>query len=120
MTIPFRRALNEIYLTAYTPSVAASPVAASVVVPAKGRLKRTYAVSGGVTTGTCSIAVKINGGAETGTPLAIPAGSGGVSAFDNTKFGVGNVNEGDVISFTPSGGTGASIPAFFIAVIAKD
>jgi hypothetical protein len=120
MTIPFRRALNEYELCCQTASIGTTPVAASVVVPAKGRLKRTYAVTGGVTTGTTSIAVKINGGAETGTPLAVPAGSGGVSASDNTKFGVGAVNEGDVITFTPSGGTGASIPGFFVAVIQRD
>ena len=62
----------------------------------------------------------INGGADIGTgALTITAGSAGSSVSD-APANAGNsaaVNEGDVINFTPSGASGAGIPANFHAVI---
>jgi hypothetical protein len=119
MALPVNQPFNEWTVTAKTASVGTTPVAAWCVAPVKGRIVRTYAVlEGTITTAPAAIAVAINGGANIGA-LSIPigvAGSGAGDAPPNTA-GSAAVNDGDFISFTPSGATGANIPATFHAVI---
>jgi hypothetical protein len=106
-------------VTAKTASVGTTPAAAWCVAPVKGRIVRTYAVlEGTITTAPAAIAVAINGGANIGA-LSIPIGVAGSGASDTPPNTAGNaaVNDGDFISFTPSGATGAGIPATFHAVI---
>jgi hypothetical protein len=120
MTLPNVRPFNEWVVSCKTASVGASPAAAYCVAPVKGHVVRTYAVLEGTITGTAAIVVGINGGADIGTgALTITAGSAGSSVSD-APANAGNsaaVNEGDVIAFTPSGASGAGIPANFHAVI---
>jgi hypothetical protein len=119
---------NEYYLTEGTTSIATSPVAAQVAVPAAGYVARCYANSTGTTTGTITVTVKVNGGADIcGGALQIAAGAGNTNVAGVTLNLVGAgttsgvfVNEGDVITFTPSGGTGASIGGAFTVAIRKD
>lgn len=115
--VPF----TDVFLAEGTTSIATSPVAAVMVAPCAGILRKVYAASNGTTTGTIAVAVAINGGSDiTGGALTIAAGAGGNNpGLDLPKVGasVNNVNEGDIISFTPSGGTGASIAGAFAAVI---
>jgi hypothetical protein len=120
MTLPVNEPNNERVVTAKTASVASSPVAAYCVAPVKGRIARTYAVIEGAIIGTAAIAVAINGGASFGA-LAVAAGGAGTAGSDAPPDtgGQAEVQEGDVISFMPSGATGASIPATFHAVIRK-
>jgi hypothetical protein len=47
----------------------------------------------------------------------IPVSPTGASDAPSNTGGNAQVNEGDFIAFTPSGATGASIPATFHAVI---
>jgi hypothetical protein len=119
MTLPVNQPFNEWTVTAKTASVGTTPVAAWCVAPIKGRIVRTYAVlEGTITTAPAAIAVAINGGANIGA-LSVPigvAGSGAADAPPNTA-GSAAVNDGDFISFTPAGATGANIPATFHAVI---
>jgi hypothetical protein len=120
MSLPNPYPFNELVVTAKTASVATSPAAAYCVAPARGLVVRTYAVIEGTITGTAAIAVGINGGADIGTgALSIAAGNAGSPASDTPANAnqSARVNEGDVISFTPSGAGGASIPATFQAVI---
>jgi hypothetical protein len=120
MSLPNVRPVNEWTIDTYCSSIGATPAPVSVVAPVKGRITRTLAVSNGTTTGTIAIAVGINAGADIGAgSLSIAAGAGGVAAEDFPANTGGNaqVNEGDVITFTPSGGGGASIPGWFCAVI---
>ncbi|WP_156436082.1 hypothetical protein [Bradyrhizobium pachyrhizi] len=110
------------FLAESTTSIATTPVPSVFVAPCAGILRKVYAAAGGTTTGTTAVAVSVNGGADvTGGGLTIAAGTGARigSSFDLAKVGVNvvRVNEGDVITFTPSGGTGASIPGAFAAVI---
>lgn len=121
MPLPNIRPFNEVVVTAKTASVGTTPLAGWCVAPIKGHILRTYAVLEGTITGTAAIAVGINGGADIGTgTLSIAAGAAGTGASDS-GLGCGSatnaVNEGDFISFTPSGATGASIPCTFHAVI---
>ena len=120
MPLPNVRPYNEWVVSCKTASVGTTPAAAWCVAPVKGRVVRTFAVLEGTITGSAAIAVGINGGADIGTgALSIAAGGAGTGAIDspNNTGANAQVNEGDFISFTPSGATGASIPATFHAVI---
>jgi hypothetical protein len=120
MALPNVRPVNEWTVTAKTASVGTTPAAAWCVAPVKGKIVRTYAVLEGTITGTAAIAVAINGGADIGTgALSIAAGAAGTGASDApaNANNAAAVNEGDFISFTPAGATGANIPATFHAVI---
>jgi hypothetical protein len=120
MTLPNIRPVNEWTVTCKTASVGTTPAAAWCVAPVKGKIVRTYAVLEGTITGTAAIAVGINGGADIGTgALSVAAGPAGTGASDApaNAAGAAAVNEGDFISFTPAGATGANVPATFHAVI---
>jgi hypothetical protein len=120
MTLPNVRPVNEWTVTCKTASVGSTPATAWCVAPVKGRIVRTYAVLEGTIAGTAAIAVGINGGPDIGTgALSIAAGGAGTGASDAPANPAGSaaVNEGDFISFTPSGATGSNIPATFHAVV---
>jgi hypothetical protein len=122
MPLSKKLTIKDIVLSESTTSAATTPLASQAVAPIAGVIVKVGAAVGGTTTGTTTVAVAINGGADVaGGLLAIPAGAGarqGVTV-DLAKNGAGAavVQEGDLISFTPSGGTGASIPGAFVAVI---
>jgi hypothetical protein len=113
----------EVALTEGTTSIATAPVAAQVTVPVAGMVQRLYATASGTTTGTITVAVAVNGGSDiTSGGLTIAAGTGsrGNLPFEFAAIGstIGpSVSEGDVLTFTPSGGTGASIGGAFTAII---
>jgi hypothetical protein len=122
MPLSKKLTFKDIVLSESTTSLATTPVATQAVAPVTGIIVKVAAAPGGTTTGTTTVAVAINGGADiAGGLLAIPAGASarqGVTV-ELAKNGAGAavVQEGDLISFTPSGGTGASIPGAFVAVI---
>lgn len=114
--------LSDVYLSSGTASIATTPVAATVISPVNGMLGAVLAGAGGTTTGTIAVSVTINGGSDvTGGVLTIAAGTGARNnaSLALTKVGANviPVSEGDVITFTPSGGTGSSIPGAFTAII---
>lgn len=128
MTLPVNYPLDEVYLSEGTTSIGATPVAAQVVAPCNGYVARCYAAAAGTTTGTITVAVAVNGGSDIcNSTLTIAAGS---NARNNPGvvlplMGAGStsgvtVNEGDVVTFTPSGGGGSSIGGAFCLVIRKD
>jgi hypothetical protein len=117
------RPLNEAPLAASTSSIATTPVAGVTVATESGYVQRVMAAAGGTTTGTIAVAVSINGGSDiTGGGLTVAAGTGARagSVMEFAMVGASSgvfVNEGDFISFTPSGGTGATIPGAFALVV---
>jgi hypothetical protein len=119
------RPTNDICLVESTTSIATSPVAATMIAPVSGYIERVMAAAGGTTTGTITVSVTINNGSDiTNSGLTIAAGSNARagSVLELALVGAGStsgvyVNEGDCITFTPSGGTGASIPGAFGCVI---
>ena len=123
MSLPVPRpSLKEAALVESTTSIATTPVVAAMIAPQAGLIERVMAAAGGTTTGTTTVAVSVNGGGDiaNGT-LTIAAGTG-ARAGTVVELGVAGsgpvaVNEGDIITFTPSGGTGASIPGAFGLVI---
>lgn len=113
---------KDIVLAESTTSIATTPVVVVAVAPCSGILVKVAAAAGGTTTGTTTVAVAINGGSDVaGGLLTVAAGTGARAGttVELAKNGVNapTVNEGDLISFTPSGGTGASIPGAFVAVV---
>jgi len=120
MTLPTPRPFRDEALCESTTSIATTPVAASAIVPRAGIVERVMAAAGGTTTGTIAVAVAINGGGDiTGGNLAIAAGTGArpASIYELGVLDGVAVNEGDLITFTPSGGAGAGIPGAFAAII---
>lgn len=119
------RPLNEAHICESTTSIAATPVAAGAIAPAAGYIQRGMAAAGGTTTGTITVAVAINGGSDIfGGALTVAAGTNARAGtvVELALQGAGAtsgvyVNEGDFISFTPSGGTGSTIPGSFGLVI---
>jgi hypothetical protein len=124
MALPVNRSLKDYTLNCFTPSIATSPTAAQLVVPFSGRIVKTYGVSYGTTTGTTAVAVAVNGGtAISSAALSIAAGGAGVEVEatpSTSDFNACQVKDGDVISFTPSGGTGSSIGGTFHALIRRN
>jgi hypothetical protein len=120
MSIPKKTTFKDVTLSEGTTSIATTPIAAVFVAPCAGTVVKVLAGALGATTGTIAVAVGVNGGADvSGGLLTIAAGTNGSKSVDLAKTGASAVvvAEGDLISFTPSGGTGASIPGAFAAVI---
>ncbi|MGX1362580.1 hypothetical protein [Bradyrhizobium elkanii] len=117
------RPLNEAVFATNTTSIGTTPVAATAIATESGWVQRVMAAAGGTTSGTTAVAISINGGSDiTAGALTIAAGSNARAGSILEFAGVGTasgvyVNEGDCITFTPSGGTGASIPGAFALVI---
>lgn len=117
------RPVNDVDFAAATSSIGATPVAAATIATVSGFVQRVMAAAGGTTTGTVAVAVAINGGSDiTAGGLTVASGTGAragsVMEFAMTGASSGVfVNEGDFISFTPSGGGGATIPGSFALVV---
>jgi hypothetical protein len=119
MALPGNHTLNTLDLTAYTPSCGATPVAAYMRVPFRAQLKKFTGVLGGaITTADGTITVAVNG-VTVGTFTITQSGSAAGQLFSGatTTTMLSYVNEDDVISFTPSGASGATIPMHFSAVL---
>jgi hypothetical protein len=124
MAYPPKFPFADVLLAEGTASIATTPIPAVFVAPCAGILRKVYAAAGGTTSGTIAVAVTVNAGADvTGGLLTIAAGSNPRqgSSIDLPKVGIAavTVNEGDLITVTPSGGTGASIPGAFSIAIRK-
>ncbi len=120
MTLPIPRPFADMALVESTTSIATSPVPAVMIAPRAGLIERVMAGAAGTTTGTIAVAVSVNGGSDiTNGTLTIPAGTGARagSVLEFATLDATPVNEGDVITFTPSGGTGSSIGGVFALVI---
>jgi hypothetical protein len=124
MSLPPKFPFSDVLLAESTTSVGATPVAAVFVSPCAGILRKVYASAGGTTTGTIAVAVAVNAGSDvTAGALTIAAGTNARNNPGITLPHLGAsavaVSEGDIITFTPSGGGGVSIPGAFAAVIRK-
>ncbi len=119
MAYPSVHKFNTVHKSSYSPSIGGTPLAAYMRVPFRCRIDLVDAVTyGSITTADCSVAVALNGTAIAGSPLTIPvasAAAGEVSSMTPTSPVYANTD--DVISFTPSGASGASIAAMFSAAL---
>jgi len=122
MALPANRSLRQVQVDCFSPSVGASPVAAVARAPSRGTIVKVGGVLiAGLSTSDCSVAVKINGTAMTGSPFTMTqAGSAEGSVFTMIPTGANNVNEDDAIEFEASGSAGASVGCTFFAVIDRN
>ncbi len=119
MALPVNHPFNEERVHAYTTSIGGTPVACYTGVPVRGVItKWTLVAQGAITTADAAIAVAING--TTSTPLAgtLPVASAAAGQILTvTPTTAVYVNEDDVIRFTPSGASGASIAGLFTITV---
>ena len=115
--------IREVYVHAFTASVAATPVAALARIPIRGRVVKVGSCLGAaITVANASIAVAlISGGVSTavgGSPYNIIQAGSAAGQVDTLIPSSPNLcNEDDAISFTPSGASSANVPCMFFAVI---
>jgi hypothetical protein len=117
MPITVNRPLKDAdTVVAYTASIATTPVAAVGVVTNVGTIERVYGVAAGVTTGTITVTVSTAAGTVGTFTIAAGTNSTGTVEFGPLAQNA-LVNEGDIVTFTPAGGTGTTIPGLFTAVV---
>lgn len=121
--------LKEQTFTTATQSMGATPLAAVIRAPFRGRVVLVAAVAHGTFTTDNSVAVAIvpavaggtapgAGTAVTGSPMTLTASNSAAGTSTSlAPAGANLVNEGDLISFTPSGSTGTTIGATYSATI---
>ena len=119
MAYPSTHKLTVVHLSAHSPSIGASPVDAYLRVPFRCSIEKLAVVAAGlITTADCSIAVALNGSVIGGSPFTLPvSGAAAGEIASMTPTAKTYANEDDTISFTPSGASGANIPATFTAVL---
>lgn len=117
MSLPNNHPLNERTISCFTTSVGGTPIAAHVPAPFRGKLIKVESILGGaITSADATIAVAIGGNAVTGGAITITQSGSAVGDYDSAiPSGANEVNEGDVVSFTPSSASGANIPCHFFA-----
>lgn len=116
-------------LSASTQSMGATPLAAVIRAPFRGKITLLAAVAHGTFVTDNSIAVTIvpsvtggtapgAGTAVGGSPMTLTASNSAAgTSTSKVPTGANFVNEGDLIVFTPSGSTGTTIGATYSATI---
>lgn len=110
--------LKEVSQHGHSASIGASPVAAYVRAPFRGRIVKVFAVTAGtITTADATVTVAVAGTTQASAAFTITV-SGAAAGQVFTASGL-NIpcQEDDAISFTPAGASGAAVPATFGAVI---
>lgn len=122
MTSTKNHPLTEEQLSCHTASVGGTPVAAHIRAPYRAKVILVGSILGGaITSADATIATAINGTAITGGSITITQSGSAVGDLDTAApSGANQVNEDDVISFTPSGASGSSIPCGFFAVLKRN
>ncbi len=110
--------LKEQTVQAYTSSIATTPLVAYTRAPFRGTIVKVSGVNhGAVTTADCTVVVKVGTTTVAGASITITSTTAAGTTFSAVPTGLNTVNEDDVISFTPSGATGAAMPGTFFATI---
>lgn len=119
MALPVNHPLSEVRTEVQTTSIGGTPVACYTDVPVRGVITKLSLVAQGViTTADCTITVAINGTTNTALAGTLPvasAAAGQIATWVPTSAVY--VNENDVITFTPSGASGASIGGKFAVYV---
>jgi hypothetical protein len=122
MAVPDNHPLSLVSLSCHTASVGTTPIAARCVSPVRGKIVKVWSVIGAaIATADATITVAINGTTVTGAAMTITQSGSAAGDVDTAiPSALNDVNEGDAISFTPSGATGAAVPCQFHAIIRKN
>lgn len=115
--LPSTHTLNSADLTVSSPSVGTSPVTVYMRAPMRSRLLKVAGILGGaITTADGTITVAVNG-TTVGTFTVTQSSSAAGQLFSVVPPSPTYMNEDDVISFTPSGASGTTIPMHFSAAL---
>lgn len=118
MTLPINHPLNEQFISAYCPSVGASPVPVYIRVPFRCQVRHiSSCLQGAITTADAICAVALNGGAPFATLDIVQAGSAPGQVNTVAPSSLASANEGDVLSITPSGAGGAAAAIFDVSIL---
>jgi hypothetical protein len=115
MALPELHPVNEAIIFAHSGQIGAAPAAAYARVPFRGKILKVGVVQSGAVTGTGTVATAVNGNAIPGSSLSVTGGAAG-TLFTAVPTAANDVNEDDIISFTPSGATGSATGAFFAVI----
>ena len=115
MAVPELHPVSEAVVFAHSAQIGASPAAAHARVPFRGKVLKVGVVQSAAVTGTAAVATAVNGNAIGGGSLSVTGGAGG-TLFTAVPTASNEVNEDDVVSFTPSGATGSATGAFFAVI----
>ena len=99
--------VSETQVMAFTSSLGGSPVPTYVRAPFRGKVLKVGVVQSATVSGTATVTTAVNGAAITSGVVSVTGGTAG-SHFFATPSGANDVNEDDVISFTPAGATGTA------------
>jgi hypothetical protein len=115
MAYPNNRVFSEERVSTSTTSIGGTPVACYVGVPFRGRItKWSLVAQGAITTADAAIAVAVNGTANSAMAGTLPVASAAAGQILTVvPTSPVYVNEDDVVKFTPSGASGASIGGLF-------
>jgi hypothetical protein len=121
MALPANHPLREHVVHAFSRSIGASPEAAYIRAPFRGRILKVGCVTQGtITTADATIATAINGTAITGGSITVTvSGAAAGQHFSATPTAARDVVEDDVVSFTPSGASGSNIGGQMYAVFER-
>jgi hypothetical protein len=119
MAYPSVHKFDVMHRSAHCSSIGGSPVATYIYIPFRCQIMRVDVVTHGtITTSDCSVAVALNGTAISGSPFIIPvSGAGAGETATLTPSTPTYANDGDYLSFTPSGASGSNIAATFSAAM---
>jgi len=115
MALPELHPVSEAVVLAHSAQIGATPAAAYARVPFRGKVLKVGVVQSAAVTGTATVATAVNGNAISGGSLAVTGGAAG-TLFTAAPTAANDVNEDDVIAFTPSGATGSATGAFFAVI----
>lgn len=120
MALPVNHSLREEQIECHSASIGTTPAAAYVRTPFRGSVLKFGGVTGGtITTANATVTVAVNG-TTIGTFVITVAGAAAGQNFSSapTTYALSQVNEDDVISFTPAGASSAAaVPGMFYAVV---
>jgi hypothetical protein len=114
MALPELHPVSEAVVFVHSAQIGATPAAAYARVPFRGKVLKVGVVRSAAVTGTATVATAVNGNAIGGS-LSVTGGAAG-TLFTAVPTAANDVNEDDVISFTPSGATGSATGAFFAVI----
>ena len=121
MALPANHPLREAAFHAFSRSIGASPEAAYIRAPFRGRVLKVGCVTQGtISTADATIATAINGTAITGGSITVTvSGAAAGQHFSAAPTAARDVVEDDVVSFTPSGASGSNIGGQMYAVFER-
>ena len=115
MSLPELHPVSEAIVFAHSAQIGAAPAAAYARAPFRGKVLKLGVVQSAAVTGTATVATAVNGNAIPGSSLSVSGGAAG-TLFTAVPTAANDVNEDDVISFTPSGATGSATGACFAVI----